>query len=432
MSQAGSVRVVSEKEKRKALFASFIGSAIEWYDFFIYGTAVALVFNEIFFPSFDPFVGLLLSYVTFSVTFFIRPLGGAVFGHIGDKVGRKTSLVLTLVLMGGATFLIGILPDYNTIGILAPILLLLFRCVQGIGIGGEWSGAMLLAVEYSEDKKRGFFGSIPQLGVPVGLVLGTITFSLLTMLPEASFLAWGWRIPFILSAVLVLIALWIRSTLDETPIFQEAREQGTIKKAPILETLRNHWKMVLVGVALVAGTTCPFYIFSNFSIAYSTNYLGIDRSFILNAITIATIITMFTIPLFGKISDRIGRKTIYLSCLLSILVFAVPYFYFMSLASGTAIVIATIVGFILWSVGWSIQGTMYAEMFSTDVRYTGMTLGYQLGAAIAGGSAPIIALLLLDKYETWVPLSLIIIIATVLSLVALYYFRVSKDMQTEG
>lgn len=422
---------IDKKETNKALFASFIGSAIEWYDFFIYGTAAALVFNQIFFPSFDPFIGLLLSYVTFSITFFIRPLGGAVFGHIGDRIGRKSSLILTLVLMGGATFLIGILPDYNTIGILAPLLLLLFRMIQGIGIGGEWSGALLLAVEYSKKNNRGLYGSIPQLGVPVGLILGTITFSLLTLLPETSFVAWGWRIPFILSAVLVAIALWIRTSIDETPIFKEAREKGKIERMPILETFRSHWKMVLVGVALVAGTTCPFYIFTNFSIAYSTNYLAVDNTFILNSVTVGTIITIGTIPLFGKISDRLGRKPVYLLCLLLIAAFAFPYFVLLNLESVFFILIATVIGLILWSIGWSIQGTMYAEMFSTNVRYTGMTLGYQVGAAVFGGSAPIIALLLLERFDSWIPISLLVITATAFSLLALTFFRVSKDMEEE-
>ncbi|MFC8684048.1 MFS transporter [Brevibacillus porteri] len=423
---------VSKKVQNKALVASLIGSSIEWFDFFLYGTMASLVFNKLFFPSSDPTVGLLLSYLSFGLPFFIRPLGGVIFSHIGDKIGRKKTLVLTLSLMGGATVLIGLLPDYNAIGIWAPILLVLMRLIQGLGIGGEWGGALLLAVEYSGKGRRGFFGSIPQMGVTIGMLLGTLAISLMSALPDDQFMSWGWRIPFLLSAALVFLGLWIRNGIDETPAFQEAKKTGNIAKVPIVDTFRYHWKAVLIAVGAKVVETAPFYIFSTFIIAYATNYLGYDRITVLNAVTIATLVTTIAIPYMGKLSDKVGRKPLYIAGTVAMMLFAFPYFYMLSLKSALWLTVATVIGLgILWAPVTAVLGTMFSEIFSTNVRYTGVTVGYQLGAALAGGTAPLIATALLSSFNSWVPIALYIVISGVISLIAVSATKETKDLDLD-
>lgn len=425
---------VSKRLQNKALVASLVGSSIEWFDFFLYGTMASLVFNKLFFPSTDPTVGLLLSYLSFGLPFFIRPLGGIIFSHIGDKIGRKKTLVLTLSLMGGATVLIGLLPDYNAIGVWAPILLVTMRLIQGLGIGGEWGGALLLAVEYSGKGRRGFFGSIPQMGVPIGMLLGTLAVTVMSSLPDEQFMSWGWRIPFILSAGLVFLGLWIRNGLDETPAFQAARESGNIAKVPIIDTFRYHWKSVLIAVGAKVVETGPFYIFSTFVIAYATGYLGYDRVTALNAVTIATLVTTIMIPYMGKLSDKLGRKPLYIGGTILIILYAFPYFYLLSLKSGVILTIATIIGLgILWAPVTAVLGTMFSEIFSTNVRYTGVTVGYQLGAALAGGTAPLIATALLAAFDnSWVPVALYIVLTGVISLIAIGATKETKDLDLDN
>ncbi|MEJ8544127.1 MFS transporter [Brevibacillus borstelensis] len=424
---------IPKRLQNKALVASLVGSSIEWFDFFLYGTMASLVFNKLFFPSTDPTVGLLLSYLSFGLPFFIRPLGGIIFSHIGDKIGRKKTLVLTLSLMGGATVLIGLLPDYNAIGVWAPILLVTMRLIQGLGIGGEWGGALLLAVEYSGKGRRGFFGSIPQMGVPIGMLLGTLAVTLMSSLPDEQFMSWGWRVPFILSAGLVFLGLWIRNGLDETPAFQAARESGNIAKVPIIDTFRYHWRSVLIAVGAKVVETGPFYIFSTFVIAYATGYLGYDRVTALNAVTIATLVTTIMIPYMGKLSDKLGRKPLYIGGTILIILYAFPYFYLLSLKSGVMLTLATIIGLgILWAPVTAVLGTMFSEIFSTNVRYTGVTVGYQLGAALAGGTAPLIATALLSAFNnSWVPVALYIVLTGVISLIAIAATRETKDLDLE-
>ncbi|HSO58133.1 MAG TPA: MFS transporter, partial [Paenisporosarcina sp.] len=280
---------MDKKQTRRVLIASLVGSSIEWFDYFLYGTVAALVFNQLFFVTEDPTVGLLLAYASFALAFFIRPFGGIIFSHIGDRIGRKKTLVLTLSLMGVATFGMGLLPTYQAIGIWAPILLITLRLVQGLGIGGEWGGALLLAVEYAPPEKRGLYGSIPQMGVTIGMFMGTIALWLMTMLPEESFITWGWRVPFILSALLVVFGLWIRKGIDETPEFKKVQESGEIPKLPIVDTLKYHWREVLIAIGAKVVETAPFYIFSTFVVSYATTNLEFTRTNTLTAVMIATV-----------------------------------------------------------------------------------------------------------------------------------------------
>lgn len=370
---------------KRVLVASLVGSSIEWFDYFLYGTVAALVFNQLFFPSEDPTVGLLLSYASFALSFFIRPLGGIVFSHIGDKIGRKKTLVLTLSLMGIATAGMGLLPTYETIGIWAPVLLILLRLIQGIGLGGEWGGALLLAVEYAPKEKRGLFGSIPQMGVTIGLLLGTFVMSLMTLMPDETFMSWGWRIPFLLSALLVVFGLWVRHGIDETPSFKKVQATGRVANVPLIETLRTQWKEVLIAVGGKVVETAPFYIFGTFIVSYATTNLGFSKTAALNAVTVATVVTTILIPLMGKWSDRYGRKPLYIAGTIGMIVYAFPYFWLLQQKSVALLMIATIIGLgIIWAPITAVLGTMFSEIFPSNVRYTGISLGYQIGAALAG------------------------------------------------
>lgn len=412
---------IPAQTRRRALVASLTGSSIEWFDYFLYGTAAALVFNKLFFPNFDPVVGLLLAYLSFSLTFFIRPIGGVLFAHIGDRIGRKKTLVITLSLMGGATVLIGCLPTYEQIGIWAPILLISLRVVQGLGIGGEWGGALLLAYEYAPAKRKGLFGSVPQVGVTIGMLLATMAVSLMAMLPDEDFLSWGWRVPFILSAGLVFLGLWIRNGLDETPEFKQAKESGNVAKMPLVETLRHHWREVLIAAGLKVVETAPFYIFSTFVVSYAVNNLGYEKVSALHSVMIGALVASLLIPVMGWLSDIVGRKRVFIGGIIGMALYIVPYFLLLDTRSVLGITLATVIGFgVLWAPITAVLGTLSSEIFATRVRYTGITLGYQLGAALAGGTAPLIATWLLAKYEgNWQPVAIYMLITVAISLVAI-------------
>ncbi len=406
--------------RAKVLIASLTGSTIEWFDFFLYGTAAALVFDELFFPSDDPFVSLMLSYLTFSLTFFIRPLGGVVFSHIGDRIGRKRTLIITLTLMGGATMLIGLLPTYDSVGILAPILLVVLRIIQGLGIGGEWGGALLLACEYAPENRRGLFGSVPQMGITSGMLLASLVLSLMSLLPDDQFATWGWRVPFVGSVLLVLLGLWIRSGIDETPSFKKAKEEGEVAELPVVETFRFHWRAVLVAVGAKVVETAPFYIFGTFVVSYATGTLSFDNTSALNAVTVGAIVATVCIPIAGRLSDTFGRQRVYLVGAVLLALFIAPYFLMLGTGSTLMLVLATVIGLgVLWAPVTATIGTLCSEIFSTRVRYTGVTLGYQIGAAAAGGTAPLIATWLLSRFDdSWVPIAVYLVLTAVVSIVA--------------
>lgn len=410
---------------RRVLIGSLSGSAIEWFDFFLYATAAAIIFDRYFFPSQDPLVSLMLSYISLSLTFFIRPFGGIVFSHIGDRIGRKKTLVITLSLMGGATVAIGLLPTYAQVGVLAPILLVLCRIVQGLAIGGEWGGALLLAYEYAPEHRRGFFGSVPQMGITIGMLMSTVAFSLVSMLPDEQFEAWGWRLPFIASIVLVFVGLWIRSGLADTPAFREAKASGTIAKLPIKDTLRDHWRSVLVAIGAKIIETAPFYIFATFVVSYATGVLDFEQSVVLNAVSAGALISTIAIPVMGSLSDRLGRPAVFLAGTVLIAAFAAPFFLLLGLELDWAVYAAVIIGLgVVWPPVTATLGTLMSEIFSTRVRYTGVTLGYQIGAALAGGTAPLIATWLLSRYDNaWGPIAIYLAVLAMISLVAVILAR---------
>lgn len=405
---------------RRVFIGSLSGSAIEWFDFFLYATAAAIIFDKQFFPSGDPLISQMLAYLTLSLTFFIRPLGGVIFSHIGDRIGRKKTLVVTLSLMGGATVAIGLLPTYDQVGMLAPLLLILCRIVQGLAIGGEWGGALLLAFEYAPENRRGFFGSVPQTGITIGMLLSTIAFSLVTLLPDDQFESWGWRLPFIASIILVIVGLWIRSGLADTPAFRENKAAGNIPKLPIKDTLRDHWRSVLVATGAKVVETGPFYVFATFVVSYATGVLDFQRSTALNAVSAAAFVSTIVILVMGRLSDRTGRQSMFMVGTVLIALFSVPFFLLLDLQMDWALFAAVIIGLgIVWPPVTATLGTFTSEIFSTRVRYTGVTLGYQLGAAIFGGTAPLIATWMLSEFDgAWWPIAVYMIALALLSLIA--------------
>lgn len=419
-----------DKELRKVLIASVVGSSVEWFDYFLYGTVAALVFNQLFFVTDDPAFGTLYAFATFALAFFIRPLGGFIFSHIGDRIGRKKTLVLTLSLMGLATFLMGVLPTYGQIGLWAPVLLIILRLIQGLGLGGEWGGALLLAVEYAPKEKRGLFGSVPQMGVTIGMLMGTIALSIMTLLPQEAFMTWGWRVPFLLSALLVIFGLWIRKGIEETPTFQKTQEKGEIPKLPIADTFKYHWREVLIATGAKVVETAPFYIFGTFIVSYGTQNLNFNQTSILMAVTVATIITTILMPVMGSWSDKIGRKKLYVGGTILMILYAFPYFWLIQAGSVALLFLATIVGLgIIWAPITAVLGTMFSEIFSANVRYTGISLGYQIGAAVAGGTAPLVATALLIRFnDSYIPVAIYIIFTSIISLIAIWTV---KDRRNE-
>lgn len=410
------------REVRKVAIASLVGSTIEWYDFFLYGVVAGLVFNKLYFPADDPTISTLLAYATFAVGFVARPFGGLVFGHFGDKVGRKTMLVLTLMIMGGATVAIGLLPTYDQIGMAAPILLLLLRVAQGIGIGGEWGGAVLMAYEFAPPHKRGFYASIPQIGLSLGLALASGTMALLTMLPDDAFMSWGWRTAFVASIVLVVLGAWIRSQIGESPEFEKekaahrAQDQGL----PFVKMVKRYPANIALGMGARYIDGVFFNVFAVFSILYLTAHVGLDRSFALRTVAGAALVMVFTIPLFGRVSDFFGQARTYAvgSGLLALSVF--PAFWLMSTGDPLLVVLGIVLPFgIIYPICYGPEAALFANLFDPSVRYTGVSFVYQFSGIFASGITPMIATALLaanDNDPHW--LSIYVAFAGVVSMLS--------------
>ena len=376
--------------------ASMIGTTIEWYDFFLYGTAAALIFNRLFFPTFDPLVGTLASFATYTVGFVARPIGGIVIGHYGDRIGRKSMLVLTLLIMGVATFGIGLLPTYAQVGPWAAVSLVVLRLAQGFAVGGEWGGAVLMAVEHAPAGRRGFYGSWPQLGVPAGLLLSTAVFAQFARLPEDQFLSWGWRVPFLLSLLLVGVGLIIRLQIQETPAFTRLKTAQTEARRPIIELLRSQRKEVLLAMGARLAENGAFYIYTVFVLVYGTQKVGLDRQTVLNGVLIAAACALVAIPVCGALSDRLGRRPVYLFGASVTALFAYPLFWLLDTRSTILVWLALVVALVFaHSPMYGPQAAFLAELFGTRVRYSGASLGSQFSSVIAGGLSPFIATALL-------------------------------------
>jgi metabolite-proton symporter len=430
----------SRRESRtlvEAVIASTIGTTIEWYDFFLYGIAAAGVFPTLFFPEWNPRAGQIASLSTFTVGFVARPIGGVIFGYLGDRLGRKSTLVATLLLMGVSTLLVGFLPTYERIGFLAPVLLASLRFIQGIGVGGEWGGAVLLTLEYAHGGRRGFFASWPQAGVPLGLLTSSGAVALLQAnLTKAAFLDWGWRVPFYLSGLLIVVGLLIRMRILETPLFAQLKEKQQLAEAPVREAIRRHWREIL----LIAGTRLSeqscFYLFSTYILAYATGVLKVQGGLALWAVNVAAAIEFFTIPLFGLLSDRLSRKRTYVLGCLFLILFAWPYYRLLWTATPTGMVLAIVLSLAGGhALVYSVQASLIPELFGTRLRYTGASLGYQLASVVAGGPAPLIAAGLVEAFpgQYW-PLVLYIVVISVISLVCVQLLSETsrKDLSVPG
>ncbi|MEV8432409.1 MFS transporter [Streptomyces chartreusis] len=417
---------------KRIVAASLIGTTIEWYDFFLYGSAAALVFNKLFFPDSDPLVGTLLSFLTYAVGFAARPIGALVFGHYGDRLGRKKLLVLSLLLMGGATFAIGLLPTHATIGSAAPVLLTVLRLVQGFALGGEWGGAVLLVSEHGDARRRGFWASWPQTGAPAGQLLATGVLSLLTaVLSDSAFGSWGWRIPFLLSGVLVIVGLWIRLSVDESPVFKQALAHAEARKSahaadadagaeklPLVSVMRHHWRDVLVAMGARMAENISYYVITAFILVYATTSAGVSKQTALNAVLIASAVHFAVIPGWGALSDRIGRRPVYLLGAAGVGLWMFPFFSLIDTGGFGNLLLAVTVGLVLHGAMYAPQAAFFSEMFATRMRYSGASIGAQFASVAAGAPAPLIATALLDAYGNSTPIALYVISAAVLTLIA--------------
>lgn len=416
---------------RRVVGASLIGTTIEWYDFFLYGSAAALVFNRLFFPEYDPLVGTLLAFATYAVGFVARPLGGIVFGHFGDRIGRKKLLMWSLILMGVATVLIGLLPTYATIGVWAPILLVVLRLVQGFAVGGEWGGAVLMAAEHGDAARRGFWASWPQAGVAAGSLLSAGVLALMAGIQsEADFLEWGWRVPFVLSALLVVVGWYIRNRVSESPMFeQELVEAEVPPKLPAMEVIRERPMAILLGSGLRVGENISYYILTVFSLTYLVDVAAETRSTALNALLIAAVVQFFAIPTLALLSDRIGRRPVYAFGGLGLAAYAFVFFPMLASGNDALIVLAIVLGLVLHSAMYGPQAAFITELFPTRIRYSGVSIAYQLTSIVAGSLAPIIALWLYTEYESATPVAIYVGVTCAISGISALLARETKGVE---
>jgi MFS family permease len=419
---------------RKAVIASTIGTTIEWYDFFLYGTAAGLVFGKLYFPNQAPLAATLAAFGTYFIGFAARPIGAAIFGHYGDRIGRKATLIATLLCMGIATFLIAFVPTYESIGIWGAVILTILRALQGIGVGGEWGGSVLLAMEWSRTHgQRGLVAAWPQFGVPSGLFLANLAILGFSAWSGDQFAVWGWRIPFALSIVLVGIGLWIRLGILETPVFQRLLDQKKTEPAPILEVIKKQPREIILSALLRMSEQAPFYIFTAFIFAYAVGTLHMSRNFILTAVMVAAVVSFVTIPLSGHISDRIGRRKMYLIGAAATGLFGFLYFGMVDTAVPSAVFIAIVLSLIPHDIQYGPQAALIAESFTPRLRYSGASLGYQLASIIAGGPAPIIATALFATYHSGYAIAVFIAACAVISLVSAAFMPdyTGKDISAE-
>jgi metabolite-proton symporter len=406
-------------ELRKAVVAATVGTTIEWYDFFIYGTAAGLIFPKLFFPNEDPLTGTLAAFATYFIGFVGRPIGAAIFGHYGDRIGRKATLIATLMLMGIATFLVAFVPSYASIGIWGAIILTVLRMLQGIGVGGEWGGSVLISMEWARSHgSRGLVASWPQFGVPSGLFLSNLVILAVSAWSGADFATWGWRVPFLLSIILIGIGLWIRLGILETPVFRQLVETNKIERAPIIEVIKKQPREIILSALLRMAEQAPFYIFTAFVFAYGVGTLKMPRDLILSAVLVASCLSFVTIPLSGHISDRIGRRNMYLIGAAVTGLFGFLYFGMLDSAVPSAVFIAIVVSLIPHDIQYGPQAALIAEAFTPRLRYSGASLGYQLASVIAGGPAPLIATALFATYQTGYAIAIYIAACAVVSLVS--------------
>ena len=414
---------------RRVVVASMIGTTIEWYDFFLYGTAAALVFNKLFFPRADPLTGTLLAFATYALGFVARPLGGLVFGHFGDRIGRKQLLMLSLMLMGVSTFLIGLLPTFGQVGLLAPLMLVLLRLVQGFAVGGEWGGAVLMVCEYGDARRRGFWAGWPQAGVPAGNLLAAGVLAIMSAIQsEQDFLAWGWRVPFLLSAVLIAIGYWVRSSLAESPVFAQAVAERGVERAPVLEAIRRRPGGIAIGAGLRVAENISFYLITTYAISYMTQIAHLSRTLALNAMLAGAAVEVVMIPIFAALSDRIGRRPVYVVGAAGMAIWGFAFFRMIDTGLTINVLIAVIVGLVLHGAMYGPQAAFIAELFPTRMRYSGASLAYQATSIFAGSLAPIIAVMLYKTYKSWMPIAIYLAVAGAISVVSALRARETKGM----
>jgi metabolite-proton symporter len=408
-----------QQQLRRAVIASTIGTAIEWYDFFLYSTVTGLVFPQLFFPRSDPFVGTLEAFGVYAVGFAARPVGAAIFGHYGDRLGRKSALIATLLLMGVATFLVALVPTYQQIGAWGAVLLTILRFVQGVGVGGEWGGSVLLSMEWAQSNKhRGFITSWPQFGVPLGLFLANLAVLGSSAASGEHFASWGWRIPFLLSLALVAVGLYIRSGILETPVFRKISSERRIEKAPVVEVLKRQPREIALTALCRMAEQAPFYIFTSFVFAYGTGSLQLNRNFLLGSVLVASAFSFVSIPFFGHLSDRIGRKRVYLLGCVFAGVYGFAYIWLLETRTPALVVLAIVFSLVSHDILYGPQAALIAESFPGRLRYSGASLGYQLSSLIAGGPAPLIATWLLGTYHSGMAIAVFILFCAIVSVLA--------------